>query len=103
MLLTPSDGCVDKRLCRHHRNRREVFFGVVRQLGVQRRCVSKAQAAQAHRVTIGIGFRHQRGADNSAAAAAIVDHHRLPHGFGEFESDQARDDVGAAAGGEGND
>ena len=41
--------------------------------------------------------------DAATGSRAIVDHHGLPHALGEIDADQARDDVGAAAGRERHD
>ena len=94
---------INKGLGRHLCDGREVFFRVIRQLGVQRGRIGKAKAAQPHGVAIRVCLGHEVRAHNATTAAAVVDHHRLPQVFGEIKADQPADDVRAATGCEGND
>ena len=54
-------------------------------------------------VSIGRRFGDNVDADNALGAAAIVEHQRLTQLCAGFIADAARDDVGGAAGGEGDD
>jgi hypothetical protein len=54
------------------------------------------------RVAVGIGFRRNLGADIAAGAGAVLDNHRLPPFARQPIGDDARHDVGGAAGGEGD-
>jgi len=91
---------------RHHRkqvHRRKVAHGVIRQLGKQRWPeAERADVAEDQRVTIGRGFRHVIQADIPAGARPVFHDHGLLPGFFKFLPDDARNQIGAAAGGEGH-
>jgi hypothetical protein len=51
------------------------------------------------RVAVRRRLRHRIGGDRSARAAAVLHHHRLAERLGDLAADEARDEVGRAAGG----
>jgi len=63
-----------RRLVRHQRDRREVAQRVVGQRLVQRRIGGMADVHHEQRVAVGRGLRHQVAADDTARAAAVLDH-----------------------------
>ena len=84
---------------RDETDRAEIPDRVVRQLGRGRgQNGERRDVAQHHRVAIGRGFGREFGADESAGAAARVDHDLLAHLIGQRLRDDARRRVGAAAG-----
>ena len=76
--------------------------GVVRQL-VQRRAGGIARRHHGDRVAVRVGARRNLGADRAAGARAVVDDELLAELLGQPRRQQARDDVGAAAGRERHD
>ncbi|MCY1230109.1 hypothetical protein D9M68_754860 [compost metagenome] len=57
----------------------------------------------AQRVAVRRGLGQEGGADAAAGAAAVVDHHGLAELLAELVGNDARHDIGGAAGGEGHD
>ena len=55
------------------------------------------------RIAVGRGAHHRLGADIAAAARAVLDDERLPQLFSELLRDAARQQIGGAARGEGDD
>ena len=86
----------------HQRDGGEVLHGVERQLRVEPGAGGVARVGHEQRVAVGCGLRDDLGSDVATGAATVVDHHRLAQRLGELLSDDARGDVGAAAGGEGD-
>ena len=94
----------DVRIGGGHRDRREILQRIVRQLfidgGVDR---DRSGLAEQQRVAVGLGFVDEIGADDRTGTAAVLDHDRLPDRLADPFGNDARDRVGAAAGGVGHD
>ena len=88
-------------LVRYPRDRNEVALGVERQLRVDGRIDGEADRAEEQRIAVGNGLCGDVGADAAAGAGAIVDDDRLPERLPDRIGEDARVDVGAAAGAKG--
>ena len=99
-------GLGDQHVRRRHRerDRREVAHRVVAQVLEQRRVDREhADRADQDRVAVRIGLGDELGGDGAVRARAVLDHRRLAEQLLELRADGAADDVGGAAGDEGND
>jgi hypothetical protein len=92
-----------QRIHRQHRHRCEIFHRVVAERHQVRIGGDVGVAAHHQRIAVGRGARHRFGADAAVRADAVLDHHRLADAFGELRADDARREIGAAAGGKGDD
>ena len=95
-ILRHHDGVGDPR---QQGDGREPGGGVVGQLVVGAGADGKRPAGNHHQgVTVGRGLMHHVGGDGAARAAAVIDHHRLPPCGRELRAQDARENVGRAAG-----
>ncbi len=92
------------RLRRDTRDHLEILHRIVGQLRIQPH-VERERAVAAHeqRVAVWRALRRGVGADVAVRAGLVLDHHRLAEGLRHFSADQARQEVVAAARGEGRD
>ena len=81
----------------------EVLQRIVRQRFIEAGIDHHRGARQINRVAIGQRFGDEFGADVATRTGPVVDHHLLAPRFGEFLSDQTRDQIHTTTGGEGND
>ena len=91
------------RLARERRHGHEFALWVVGHRGIQRRIDRVARRMHEKRVAVGARARDRHRGERTAGARAVLDHHRLLPELGELRRERARDDVGHAAGREGND
>jgi len=87
----------------HERDRAQVFLRVVGQLADQRLVGREAVGHADEGVAVGRGLGGGVDADHRARAGLVVDDHRLAQRLRQLRADEARDEVGGAAGGEGHD
>ncbi len=92
-----------ERQVREQRHRREGLGRVGMQLVDPGIDGQHAGVGEQQRVAVGIGARHQIGGDLAAGARTVVHHHRGGQLVAQRGRQQARRDVGAAAGGERHD
>ena len=94
----------DVRHVAGQRDRREIFQRIVAELRLHER-VDRQRTVRGDQQRVAVGRRpcHGLGADAAAGAATVVDHHGLAEGVRYAVADDAADDVGIAAGGEGHD
>ena len=78
-------------------DRRKILFRVIRQLLEQDRIGRQIGGRHENGIAVRLRPRHQRKRRQPRAAAAIVDHDRLPEIRGNGRRDHARQHVGAAA------
>ena len=76
---------------------REILHRIERQFAVEAGIDGERNDRHQQRVTVRRGLGDDIGADVAARAAAVVDHHCLPHAVGKFLAHRAGDDVGGAA------
>ena len=94
----------DVGIGRGHGDRREILQRIVGKILVDGRIDrDRPGLTEQQRVAVGVGFVHQLGADDRAGAAAVLDHDGLSDGLADAFGNDARDRVGAAAGGVGHD
>ena len=87
-----------RRHGRDHRHRHEALVGVVRKLGEHRRIDrERPDVTEDQRVAVGLRTLHGVHRDIAGAAGTAFDDDLLLPGFGELRSDQARQELGAAA------
>jgi hypothetical protein len=85
-------------------DRRKVFHRVVGQVGVDMRADAVGRdRIQQQRVAIGVGLGDGRSRGRAAGAAAIADEDGLPKRVGELCPDDPGNEVGGAAGRDGDD
>ena len=80
------------------RDRHQVFFGVVRQLRLQRGVDGVVRRRQQDRVAVRRRLGDGVGGDDTAGARLVFDHDRLAQIFSHLRGHHARDDVDRAAG-----
>jgi hypothetical protein len=88
----------------HHRERRKVGHGVIRQL-LEQRHVHGQRGVAADEHGVAVGRRREHGLDGNEAVGAglVLDHHGLAGELGELAAEVARRGVGAAARRKGHD
>jgi hypothetical protein len=87
-----------------HGHAGEISGRIDGELAIQRgRDRERGLCAHHQRVSIGRRFRHCFGGDHAAGAGTILHHHRLTQSLAQLLRQNARGDVGAAAGGEAHD
>lgn len=84
-------------------HRRKILGGVVRQVGVGRCRDGVRNRMDHHRVAVRFALGDDGSAYGAASTAAILDHEGLPKLLSQLFADDARDDVGGAAGGKRHD
>jgi hypothetical protein len=105
-VLAGKEGRVDHQdlvALRHHADGREVFHRVVVDLAQVRRHGHVGDKAQRQRVAVGLGVRHQLGAQVAAGAGLVVDIDLLAQRDGKALRHQPAQRVVAAAGRVGDD
>ena len=86
------------------RNRREIFYRIVGELFEEAHVYRMRRGiAEQQRIAVGRRMRCDVGADDAGRSGAVVDDDLLPPFLGQFLRKGARNDVDAAARGEGRD
>ena len=80
--------------------RNEVFFDVVVELGVHRRCNGVVHRPHEQGVAVGRSLGGNAGAQRATGAPPVVDHQRLARAFGKLRGQRPGKGIGAATGGE---
>ena len=93
------------RLRADHRDRTNILPAVIAELILVdvRQDEQRAGGDDAERVAVGRGFRHRADADGAAGAALVLDHELLAQTLRQAVGENARRDVGVAAGRERHD
>src|SRR5262249_11520855 len=89
------------RHVRHHRDAGEVAQRLYREFREHARVDRhSADVAEQYRMAVGAGAGRDLDPDVAGSAAAIVDHDLLAQAIGDFRRDDARHEIGSAAGAE---